>query len=196
MRCRSRRILICERLLPSSRLSWRSAGSRALPSIVNPAGRSAARWRLTAARPLKRATWSGAARSFRDSDESAAGAMGRDLLLPPHFRNRKEDPFDAAVVCHQTHYNEPWFALRSCSERLCRFQSWCANTSRRALSPVVPLQVRDLIAVRLAHAIPSWAGTLLRQERRTRVQIVISSVHAKLPHCSASRLRPALFSRQ
>jgi hypothetical protein len=47
--------------------------------------------------------WSGAARSFRDSDESAAGAMGRDLLLPPHFRNRKEDPFDAAVVCHQTH---------------------------------------------------------------------------------------------
>jgi hypothetical protein len=101
MRCRSRGILICERLLPSSRLSWRSAGSRALPSIVNPAGRSAAHWRLTDDRRLKRATWSGAARVYALSataPQAAAGAMGRDLLLPPHFRNRKEDPFDAAVV--------------------------------------------------------------------------------------------------
>lgn len=57
-------------------------------------------------------------------------------------------------------------------------------------------RVRGLIAVRLAHAIPSWPETLLRQERRTRVQIVISSVHATSPHSSASRLRPALSSRQ
>jgi hypothetical protein len=163
MRCRSRRILICERLLPSSRLLWRSAGSRALPSTVNPAGRSTARWRLTAARPLKRYTWSGAARSFRDSDESAAGAMGRDLLLPPHFRNRKEDPFDAAVVCHQTHYNEPWFALRSCSERLCRSQSWCANPTGLITSGPVTAPRPNRRAIGACHTFsgrnPSQAGT-------------------------------------
>jgi len=80
------------------------------------------------------------------------------------------------------------------------------HTSRRALSPVVPLQLRDLIAVRLARAIPSQAGTLLRRERRTHGSTRCFPVHAMevslkclpstLPHSSASRLRPALSSRQ
>jgi hypothetical protein len=124
----------------------------------------------------------------------------------PTFETEKRTCSTRLLCAIKLTTTSPGFALRSCSERLCRFQSWCANTYRRALSRVVPLQVRGLIAVRLAHAIPSQAGTLLRQERRTRgsnrcfpvhaIEVSLKCLHSTLPHSSASRLRPALSSRQ
>jgi hypothetical protein len=59
----------------------------------------------------------------------------------PIFETEKRTRSTRLLCAIKPTTTEPWFALRSCSERLCRFQSWCANTCRRALSRVVPLQV-------------------------------------------------------
>src|SRR6516225_7433053 len=83
MHARSRPVLLFERLLLGSSMSCRDAGgpSAALHSVVNPAGPSTTRWRLSADHYLSPQK-PGSSRHFTRSPRGRGHGVGRRLYLP------------------------------------------------------------------------------------------------------------------
>ena len=110
MHARSRPVLLFERLLPGSSMSCRDAGgpSAALHSVVNPAGPSTTRWRLSADHylsPQER----GSSRRFTRSPRRRGHGVGRRLCL------RQIGPTETSAICPLS--GESDIAERSSSSR-------------------------------------------------------------------------------